>query len=101
MEPASSRQLLGAAHFKRSNPLSDRFGVLGFDHVEFWCVVSSLALTVRAQRVCCRCGDASSAWRRFACGLGLALVGKSDQSTGNGSYASYVCRCAAPRRHAA
>ena len=49
MEPASSRQLLGAAHFKRSNPLSDRFGVLGFDHVEFWCVGGSLALTARAQ----------------------------------------------------
>ena len=59
---------------KRTNPLSDRFNVLSFDHVEFWC------------------GDAGCARRRFGVGLGLQLVAKSDQSTGNQAYASYVCR---------
>jgi 4-hydroxyphenylpyruvate dioxygenase len=58
----------------RINPRSDRFEVHDFDHIEYWCC------------------DASSAWRRFALGLGLQLVAKSDQSTGNATYASYVCR---------
>ncbi|CAM6102953.1 unnamed protein product [Calypogeia fissa] len=56
------------------NPLysSDRFRVSKFHHVEFWC------------------GDASNAWRRFSWGLGMNLVAKSDQSTGNQTYCSYV-----------
>jgi len=71
----------------RRNPRTDRFACSEFDHIEFWCC------------------DASSAWRRFALGLGLQLVAKSDQSTGNAAYASYVCRRArgggvAPRRRA-
>lgn len=36
------------------------------------------------------CGDASNTSRRFAWGLGLAQVAKSDHSTGNPLYASYV-----------
>ena len=67
--------LVGAAGFVRSNPRSDRFGVHDFAHVELWC------------------GDASTTWRRWAHGLGLRLVAKSDHSTGNSTYASYVCRC--------
>lgn len=55
------------------------FRVLGFHHVELWC------------------GDASSAWRRFAHGLGMRLVALSDQSTGNGVCASYVLRRARAR----
>jgi len=58
----------------RTNPLSDRFVAHAFDHVEFWC------------------GDAGCARRRFGVGLGMQLVAKSDQSTGNQAYASYVCR---------
>ncbi|EFJ29824.1 hypothetical protein SELMODRAFT_91092 [Selaginella moellendorffii] len=64
--------LVGHDKFVRSNPMSDRFGVLGFHHVEFWC------------------GDASNTWRRFAWGLGMHLVAKSDHSTGNHTYCSYV-----------
>jgi hypothetical protein len=67
--------LVGAAGFVRSNPRSDRFTVHDFAHVEVWC------------------GDASTTWRRWAHGLGLRLVAKSDHSTGNSTYASYVCRC--------
>ena len=67
--------LVGAAGFVRSNPRSDKFAVHDFAHIEVWC------------------GDASTTWRRWAHGLGLRLVAKSDHSTGNSTYASYVCRC--------
>ena len=59
-------------NFKRTNPKSDRFDVSSFHHVEFYC------------------GDATSAYKRFMLGLGLELVSKSDQSTGNTRQASYV-----------
>jgi 4-hydroxyphenylpyruvate dioxygenase len=36
------------------------------------------------------CGDATNTSRRFAWGLGLSQVAKSDSSTGNPLYASYV-----------
>jgi hypothetical protein len=64
--------LVGHKGFKRSNPLSDRFPIYGFHHVEFWC------------------SDATNTSRRFAFGLGMTAVGKSDQGTGNQHYASYV-----------
>lgn len=67
-------QLVGHANFVRHNPKSDKFDVRKFDHIEFYC------------------GDATNASRRFAFGLGLALVGKADQSTGNHASASYVAR---------
>jgi 4-hydroxyphenylpyruvate dioxygenase len=38
----------------------------------------------------CRCGDASNTWRRFSWGLGMHLVAKSDQTTGNQTYCSYA-----------
>lgn len=69
-----NRTLVGHAAFKRDNPLSDRFEVLAFDHVEFWC------------------GDALNTSRRFGYGLGMTLVAKSDQGTGNMHFASYVMR---------
>ncbi|CAM9725002.1 unnamed protein product, partial [Ectocarpus sp. 8 AP-2014] len=43
-----------------------------FHHVEFYC------------------GDATAAASRFVWGLGMKLVAKSDQSTGNAQHASYV-----------
>lgn len=67
-------RLVGAAHFKRENPMSDRFGVEKFHHIEYYC------------------GDANSTYRRWSVGLGMELVAKSDNSTGNSKYASYVLR---------
>jgi len=67
-------ELRGYANFVRRNPRSDRFAVKGFHHVEFWC------------------GDATNASRRFAAGLGMAPAARSDQSTGNAVFASYVLR---------
>lgn len=65
-------QLVGYKNFVRHNPKSDKFAVHRFHHVEFWC------------------GDASTTYRRFQVGLGMAPVAKSDQSTGNSVFASYV-----------
>ena len=55
-------RLVGAAHFKRENPMSDRFGVEKFHHIEYYC------------------GDANSTYRRWSVGLGMELVAKSDNS---------------------
>ena len=55
----------------RENPMSDKFTVKAFHHLEFYC------------------GDATTTYKRFMSGLGLDLVGKSDQSTGNQAHASY------------
>lgn len=41
-----------------------------------------------------RCSEATIVYRRFLLGLGMQLVAKSDQSTGNSTYASYVLRWA-------
>jgi 4-hydroxyphenylpyruvate dioxygenase len=64
-----------AAAFSRSNPLSDRFAIKSFHHIEFYC------------------GDALTTSSRFSWGLGLPLVSKSDQSTGNQRHASYLLAC--------
>jgi 4-hydroxyphenylpyruvate dioxygenase len=64
--------LVGCERFVRNNPKTDRFGVKRFHHIEFWC------------------GDASNTWRRFSWGLGMHLVAKSDQTTGNQTYCSYA-----------
>lgn len=66
--------LVGFGRFQRHNPMTERFKVLRFHHVEFWC------------------GDATNTWKRFGWGLGMHLVAKSDQTTGNQAYASYVLR---------
>ena len=70
--------LVGYKNFHRSNPRSDRFPVHRFLHFEVYCA------------------DASSAYRRFERGLGLQLVARSDQSTGNALFASYVLKARAP-----
>lgn len=61
-------------HLIRVNPMSDRFPVKRFHHVEFWC------------------GDATNVSRRFSWGLGMPAVAKSDLSTGNSVHASYLLR---------
>jgi len=65
-------QLVGHGNFVRHNPMSDRFKVEKFHSIEFWC------------------GDATTTYKRFQLGLGMSLVAKSDQSTGNSKFASYV-----------
>jgi 4-hydroxyphenylpyruvate dioxygenase len=61
----------------RVNPRSDRFPVLAFHHVEFWCA------------------DAASAAGRFAFSLGAPLAARSDLSTGNSAHASLLLRSGA------
>jgi len=70
----SERKLVGHAAFSlnRVNPRSDRFAIHKFHHIEFFT------------------SDASNTSRRFTWGLGMPCVAKSDLSTGNHSYASYV-----------
>ncbi|OQR87858.1 4-hydroxyphenylpyruvate dioxygenase [Achlya hypogyna] len=65
-------QLVGCQNFVRHNPKSDRFAMHKFHHVEFYCQ------------------DATNVSKRFGWGAGFNCVAKSDQSTGNHSYASYV-----------
>lgn len=70
--PSKRRKMVGYDNFVRKNDKTDYFESSSFAHVEFYCT------------------DATNISRRFACGLGMTYVGKSDQSTGNTSYASYV-----------
>ncbi|KAK9805108.1 hypothetical protein WJX73_009028 [Symbiochloris irregularis] len=65
-------ELAEAQGFRRKNPLSDKFEVLRFHHIEWWCA------------------DATNAQTRFSCGLGMHMVAKSDLSTGNTTFASFV-----------
>lgn len=67
-------KLVGFGNFKRHNPRSDRFDVGRYDHLEFWC------------------NDATNVARRFAVALGMQLVARSDLSTGNELYSSYVMK---------
>jgi 4-hydroxyphenylpyruvate dioxygenase len=52
--------------------MSDKISATGFHHVEFYC------------------GDATNTYKRFLLGLGMELVAKSDQSSGNVAFASYA-----------
>jgi 4-hydroxyphenylpyruvate dioxygenase len=54
--------------------LTDRFHVMDYHHVEFWCA------------------DAASAAARFSFGLGVPLAAQSDLSTGNAAHASRLLR---------
>ena len=65
-------KLVGYNNFVRHNPMSDRFQVKKFHHIEFWC------------------GDATNTHKRFSWGLGMQVVAKSDQSTGNQTYCSFA-----------
>jgi len=70
----SKRPTKGLQGAVRDKPRSDRFATQEFHHVEFYC------------------GDALTCSKRYGWGLGLNAVAKSDQSTGNAHYASYVMR---------
>ncbi|KAF1791372.1 Glyoxalase/Bleomycin resistance protein/Dihydroxybiphenyl dioxygenase [Phytophthora cactorum] len=69
---SNDMKLVGCKNFQRHNPKTDRFDVHKFHHIEFYCA------------------DATNVSRRFAWGLGMGQIGKSDQSTGNHMSASYV-----------
>ncbi|XP_074578831.1 4-hydroxyphenylpyruvate dioxygenase [Curcuma longa] len=76
---AAGLKLVGFTNFVRTNPRSDRFPVLGFHHIEFWAT------------------DATNAAGRFSFSLGMPLSAKSDLSTGNPLFASYLLRSASLR----
>lgn len=62
----------GFDKFKRVNPMSDKINALSFHHLEFFA------------------GDALSVSKRFMGAMGMELAAKSDLSTGNDLFASYV-----------
>ena len=68
--------LVGFEAFKlnRCNPMTDKFNMIKFHSLEFYCQ------------------DATNTSRRFVWGLGMSQVAKSDLSTGNKDYASYVIK---------
>lgn len=66
------RTLVGHANFVRHNPMSDRFDMKKFHHVEFWCL------------------DSMNVSRRFTWGLGMHETAYSNMTTGNKLYASSV-----------
>jgi 4-hydroxyphenylpyruvate dioxygenase len=70
----AKRKLVGFDHFmkNRTNPKTDKFGILRFHHLEFWC------------------SDATQASHRFTWGLGMPEVARSDLASGNQTYASHV-----------
>ncbi|CAL9043314.1 unnamed protein product [Musa banksii] len=78
-EATENFKLVGFTRFVRANPRSDRFPVLGFHHVEFWAA------------------DATNSAGRFSFGLGMPLAARSDLSTGNPFFASYLLRSASLR----
>lgn len=67
-------KLVGFKNFKRHNPLSDKFEVKKFHHVEFWCA------------------DATSASKHFRFSLGMTAVAKQDLTTGSASKVSHVLK---------
>jgi 4-hydroxyphenylpyruvate dioxygenase len=73
-QPPLKTGLVGFEKFVRHNPKSDRFEMHDFHHVEFIC------------------GDAQNVSKRFAIAMGMQQIAKSDQTTGNHHYASYVMR---------
>ena len=60
----SERKLVGFKNFVRHNPMTDKFAIEKFHHIEFYV------------------SDATNVSRRFTWGLGMHLVAKSDLSTG-------------------
>ncbi|KAJ0975825.1 hypothetical protein J5N97_017790 [Dioscorea zingiberensis] len=73
-DAAEEFKLVGCTRFVRTNPRSDRFPVLGFHHIEFWCA------------------DAVSAAGRFSFSLGAPLSAFSGLSTSNPFHSSHLLR---------
>lgn len=70
----TERKLVGYDNFKRFNPNSDKFEMLCFHHVEFYC------------------SDSTNVSRRFSYALGMPIVAISNSSTGNSLYCSTVIK---------
>jgi 4-hydroxyphenylpyruvate dioxygenase len=70
----AERKMVGFDAFmaNRTNPMTDKFTIERFHHIEFWCA------------------DATQASHRFTWGLGMPEVARSDLSTGNMTYASHA-----------
>lgn len=68
----STHNFKGFDKFLRVNPLSDKFNSRRFHHIEFYT------------------GEASAVYTRFMLSLGMNLIAKSDLSSGNSLYASYL-----------
>lgn len=62
---SSARKMVGFDNFVRHNPFSDKFEIIKFHHVEFWC------------------SDAVNTSRRFTWGLGMHEVASSNLASGN------------------
>lgn len=71
-EPKAERKMVGYNNFVRNNPKSDKFEIIKFHHVEFWC------------------SDAVNSSRRFTWGFGMHEVAQSNLTTGNRHYACSV-----------
>jgi len=71
---SATTSLQGYSNFVRTNPKSDKVSVQKFHHVEFYC------------------GDARNTYSRFLVGLGMEMLAKSDQSTGNSAHCSYLLK---------
>ena len=57
--PAKGFQLVGASNFKRNNPMTDRFEVDRFHHIEFWCADATTTWKRRAAApAACLCSTA-------------------------------------------
>lgn len=75
MEGISDAVFVGATNFVRQKPNSaPELTIKRFHHLEFYTA------------------DASTTMKAFSIGLGLKVMAKSDQSTGNHTYASYVLK---------
>eukprot|EP00760_Papus_ankaliazontas_P032488 PhM_4_TR584/c1_g1_i1/m.86360/K00457/HPD, hppD; 4-hydroxyphenylpyruvate dioxygenase len=70
----SDKRLVGCANFVKHNPMSDRFEMECFDHIDIWTA------------------DAQNTAGRFAVSLGMVPEALSDLTTGNQKYSSYVLK---------
>lgn len=70
----SERKLVGYNNFIRNNPKTDKFDIIRFHSIEYYC------------------SDSSNFSSRFSFGLGLKRVAYSDLTTGNSLYSSIVLK---------
>lgn len=70
----TERKLVGYSNFVRSNPNTDKFEMIKFHSIEYYC------------------SDAVNFSSRFSFGLGLKKVAVSDLTTGNNLYSSVVLK---------
>lgn len=76
---ASTKRMVGADKFVRHNPMSDKFPVTDFDHMEIYC------------------SDANAAAARFSISFGMQILSRSDIDNGNQRYTGVVVGCGAIR----